>query len=89
MAQVREIETAVNLLAIVETADIPDAMPSGTFETREFQCRDGWKVKIFYDDGDLDYIESIIRPDGTVIDFWSWPEGTTGRSDLIYWSGKR
>jgi hypothetical protein len=45
-----------------------------------FECNDGWKVRVFYDAGDYDYIDSWIAPDGTVIDsedvgllFWDPP----------------
>lgn len=79
--------TAEDLLDIVETANFPDGGLDLGNET--FECRDGWKVVIFYDAGDLDYIDSIVMPNGDVIDFWDWPVGTPGRETLIRWQGRR
>jgi hypothetical protein len=39
-----------------------------------FDGKDEWKVSIFYDCGELDYIEHFVAPDGEIIDFWKWPD---------------
>lgn len=61
------------LLDIADSTNAPD-------ENREWYCeemfdaKDGWKVSIFYDCGELDYIDHFMAPDGEVINFWEWPD---------------
>ena len=74
------------LLDLAESVSPPDEMPN-EFGDVEFEARDGWKVSIFYDCCELDYIAHFTRPDDTVIDFWDWPYGTPGRGLLIAWRG--
>lgn len=76
----------VELLDVARSANPPDYVENGVHENREFPARDGWRVVIFYDGGDLDYIDSFISPAGEVIDFWNWPEGP-GRNLLMAWRG--
>ena len=78
---------ATALIEIAESANAPYELDAGTFEHREFLARDGWRVVIFYDDGDLDYIEHFIAPDGTIVDFWKWPDDLPGRDMLVGWRG--
>ena len=52
---------------------------------------DNWKVIIFHDCGELDYIDHFVSPDGEIIDFWDWPvEEDFYNSDknlLMCWRG--
>jgi len=76
--------TADFLFGLLEGVDIPDDIGAGEFEDRTFEIRDGWKVVIFYDCGELDYIDHFETPDGTEVDFWEWPE-SADRTRLINW----
>lgn len=81
----RQLDAVLRLLEIAEQCEPPEFVGSGVFETREFTSPQGWRVSIFYDDGELDYIEHFTSPDGRVVDFWDWPEETPGRNILIAW----
>ena len=74
------------LLSLLEGISIPNAIDPGEFCDVEIAVRDGWKVDVFYDCGELDYINHFISPLGEVIDFWLWPE-SEDRSLLINWCG--
>lgn len=76
--------TADFLLGLLEGIEIPHT--SDTWNEQDFQCRDGWIVTIFYDCGELDYIDSFTAPDGTKVCFWDWPE-SEGQNRLINWRG--
>ncbi len=78
--------TADELLDIAHSAAPPPHLDPGTFEEITFDTPSGWKVVIFYDGGDLDYIDSMIAPDGAVIDPWKRPTGDQLRL-LTYWRG--
>ena len=73
------------LLGLLMPGTIPDNNDSDV-DLVEFECRDGWKVSVFYDVGELDYIDHFVSPDGTVIDFWDWPE-SDDKSTLMSWRG--
>jgi len=77
------------LLEIAESANVPDTQlndsPNWCTDVI-FKARDGWKVVIFYDCGELDYISSFINPNGIIIDFWDWPE-SKDKSILMAWRG--
>lgn len=68
------------LLDIADSTNAPD-------ENGEWYCeqmldaRDGWRVSIFYDCGELDYIDHFIAPDGEVISPWDWPAQACGPDD--------
>lgn len=85
----RHMEGIQRLLEIAHSAAPPDTMGPGTFETITFDGPNGWKVVIFYDDGELDYIDSFTTPRGETIDFWDWPDTVPGRDILIAWQGTR
>lgn len=81
-----EPESAEFLLSLLEGVGIPDGIDAGDGGTREFDLADGWKVSIFYDCGDLDYIDHFVSPSGKVVDFWNWPS-CPDRTMLIRWCG--
>ena len=77
--------TADFLLGLIIPGSIPmngdvDAMDV------EFDCRDGWKVNVFYDVGELDYINHFVTPNGDTVDFWKWPDSDE-RQRLLCWRG--
>lgn len=72
------------LLDIVESANPPDYLED-EYSTVTFAARDGWAVTIFYDCGELDYIDSIITPDNLAVGPWEWPHGAAGRQVLMNW----
>ena len=74
------------LLSMLEGVDIPNDIEPGEFRDVEIAARDGWKVDVFYDCGELDYINHFISPKGEVVDFWDWPE-SEDKSLLINWRG--
>ena len=39
-----------------------------------FHTVNGWKVVVFYDVGEFDYISEFVNPSGEIINFWDWPE---------------
>jgi hypothetical protein len=84
---------AWTLLEIVESANPPETHDDPSFpgdpawHDIEFAARDGWRVTIFYDGGELDYIAKIHSPDGLVIDPWEWPAGAPGGGLLRNWRG--
>lgn len=74
----RGIEWAERLLSMADAANVPDDHPNPDWwpSEVEFELSDGWKMAVFYDVGDLDYIEHFVAPDGQIIDFWDWPDIT-------------
>ena len=74
------------LLSLLEGVDIPNYIEPGEFLDVEITARDGWKVDVFYDCGELDYINHFISPKGEVVNFWDWPE-SQDKSLLINWRG--
>lgn len=86
-AAARHIEGLGRLLDIAHSTGAPDTLDPGTFETITFDALNGWKVAIFYDGGELDYIEHFITPTGKLVDFWDWPQNVPGREILINWRG--
>ena len=78
------------LLEIAESVNPPNEQPEGSDNwctDAEFVAENGWKVFIFYDCGELDYIAHFITPDGEEIDFWEWAEEHPWKSFLINWRG--
>jgi hypothetical protein len=80
------ILTADFLLGLLKGIHIPENIEPGEFRDVEIQVQDGWKVDVFYDCGELDFINHFISPDGTQVDFWDWPE-SDDKSRLINWRG--
>ena len=80
------VESASFLLSLLEGVDIPDGIDQGDCGTREFDLTHGWKVSIFYDCGDLDYIDHFISPSVKIVDFWDWPS-SPDKTILIRWRG--
>lgn len=74
------------LLGLIDGIVIPENIGPGEFRDVEFLVRDGWKVDVFYDCGELDYINHFVSPEGERIDFWGWPE-SKDKSRLINWRG--
>jgi hypothetical protein len=60
--------TATELLSEVKRANIPEEIP-GQFGNEEFTTQDGWKITIFYDCGEFDYIDKIVTPEGQVYEY--------------------
>lgn len=79
-----EYESAEFLLSLLDGVDIPDGIEPGEWDTKEFDLANGWKVSIFYDCGDLDYINYFVTPNGKILDFWHWPD-SPDRAMLISW----
>ncbi|KAA1237125.1 hypothetical protein FHL81_10830 [Agrobacterium tumefaciens] len=54
-------------------------------------AKDGWKVVIFWDGGEYDYVDHWISPEGEVICPWDWPHDFenhgTDRDKLICFRG--
>jgi hypothetical protein len=78
------------LLELAEDVAPPEEQPSDSDNWCTdvvFKAADGWKVVIFYDCGELDYISHFVAPGGKEIDFWEWPEAHPWRSYLINWRG--
>jgi len=87
------------LLEIAESVNAPDEIPSDDPDwcaDKSFDAKNGWKVVIFYDCGELDYIAHFINPKGEIIDFWDWggdcfdhdaPDFNRGKNILINWRG--
>lgn len=73
------------LLGLLEGIEIPDHNEVDACEVA-FPCRDGWKVIVFYDVGELDYIDSFVSPTGEEIDFWLWPE-SEDKQRVMNWRG--
>lgn len=75
--------TADFLLGLLAGIDIPEHSDE---MTPLISINDGWKVCVFYDCGELDYIEYFVAPDGSIVDFWEWPDSDDQRR-LIGWRG--
>lgn len=80
-----ELESAEFLLSLLDGVDIPDGIDPGDGGSQEFDIAHGWKVSMFYDCGDLDYIEHFVSPSGKIVDFWDWP-ASPDRMRLINWT---
>jgi hypothetical protein len=65
--------TAEYLISIAETASIPP-ISYELWPWRIFDAKEGWKVMVYYDVDELDYIDHFVTPDGQQIDIWEWPE---------------
>jgi len=78
-----------DLLALAEKAMPPQYQPDDSvnwFADVPFYV-DGWTVRIFYDCGELDYIDAFTGPDGTTFDFWEWSDRHPWKRELMHWSG--
>ncbi len=60
--------------------------PNDGSSFRTINGNDCWKMVLFYDCGELDYIEHFVGPSGNVIDFWSWPDNDD-RTMFVNWNG--
>lgn len=83
------------LLMVAHQADAPEDIGTGEFDVREFTVEGGWTVAIYYDCGDLDYIDYFISPSGERLDLWGeeldsrLDDGAVGRSATLQcWRGK-
>lgn len=93
MTDYRGLEWAEKLLSMADAANVPLDNPS-CYSHQEFALADEWKMTIFYDVGELDYIDHFVAPDGEIVDFWDWPDLTTKWNDpdkgmLMGWRGTR
>ena len=87
------------LLEMAESVNAPETQPSdgpNWCTEVEFEGKHGWKVSIFYDCGDIDYIDHFVAPDGHIINFWNWPGDGVNPADpdfndaknvLVNWRG--
>lgn len=79
-----------HLLQIAESVNAP-LEQSGPSANRSadvlFTAPNGWIVNIFYDCGELDYIDKFIMPDGHEINFWDWPDNHPWKDILMAWQG--
>jgi hypothetical protein len=71
------------LLEIIESANPPNHM-DGANDNIILDAKDKWKVVFFYDNEELDYIDSLISPSGEVIDPWDWP-WSIERNTILGW----
>lgn len=62
-------EFTKNLMRIAYAANPPEEMDDA-FTDVEFASTDGWKVWIFYDCGELDYIDHFVSPSGEKVELW-------------------
>lgn len=76
------------LLRLLKGVDIPTNFEAddGNTSAKCFDLGQGWTVWIFYDVGELDYIEFFGDPTGEKIDFWEWP-ASEERDKLTAWRG--
>lgn len=83
-----QIESWKSLLQIAEQAKPPSVMPvdsAGWCGDVEFIAEKGWRVVIFYDCGEIDYIAHFVTPSGELVDFWHWPESHPWKGNLMAW----
>lgn len=82
---------AIALLRQIEAANPPKSQPGNSphyWGTAEFSIDEsGAKVFIFYDGGDLDYIEKWVDADGTEHDPWDWPDNDEAAILIRAWRG--
>jgi hypothetical protein len=74
-------DALLKLLDGITIEDYNDQVEHGNVR---IAVRDGWWVVVFYDCGELDYIDHFVAPDGSVVDFWEWPD-SDDRQRLIAW----
>jgi hypothetical protein len=74
------------LLELAESTGAVDNDKRYWCENVTFDAKDGWKVVIFYDQDEIDYIDSFITPDGTKVDFWEWKD-CSDKKTLRCWRG--
>lgn len=74
------------LLELAESTGAVDKYKKYWCEDVTFNAKDGWKVVIFYDQDEIDYIDSFISPTGEIINFWDW-EDSFDKETLICWRG--
>lgn len=95
MIDYRGLEWAEKLLTMADAANVPQENPAPHWQSHlDFQLADGWKMSIFYDAGELDYINHFVSPSGEVVDFWEWPDlvgvgQDADKNALIGWRGTR
>lgn len=61
------------LLEIAEAAAPPDTQPADSSNwcgNVLFYGSRGWEVIVFYDCGELDYIDHFVTPEGATLDVW-------------------
>lgn len=82
------------LLAAAHETDAPEDIGSGEFEVREFKVASGWTVAIYYDCGELDYIDYFVSPSGERLGIWAEEldpridDGSEGQSATLQcWRG--
>ena len=79
-----------HLLQIAETVSAPPEQPSNSDNWCAdvvFTAPNDWKVSIFYDCGELDYIDKFVTPSGHEINFWDWPQDHPWKDILMAWQG--
>ena len=63
-------ELARKLLQMVHDCNPPEYQDGDWVFDVTLNANDGWKINLFYDCGELDYIDSFVYPDEKVIDVW-------------------
>jgi hypothetical protein len=84
------IENWTDLLEIAEKINPPEEQTSDSpnwCTDVSFDGEGGWKVFIFYDCGEIDYIAYFVTPCGENIDFWEWDDEHPWRNYLMNWRG--
>jgi hypothetical protein len=72
-----------DILTIIEKVTIPSTMAfPNEFGSHVFTAADGWKVTVYYDAGDADFIESVTSPSGEVTEIY----GNAALADDPLWT---
>ena len=72
--------TVWELLEIAESINAPDKDEEIFTGNRTFDAKNGWKVVVFYDCPEIDYIDSFVDPFGQVYNVWDTCFGLFGLS---------
>lgn len=78
----------IKLLEIAESTNALKTIPPDSKDWCSdvaFPAKDGWTVVLFYDCGELDYIDHFISPSGEKISFWDWPDSEE-KNILMGWT---
>lgn len=71
------------LLELVERAAPPGKQAKGEWDSHVVIEIDGWQIELFYDCGELDYIDHFITPEGERLNVW--PDHQSVTRDMADW----